>query len=86
MTFKATLSSKGQLTLPKAIRDHFSLHEGDQVLLDLQGDRVEMRVLAKLSIEQIFNSLPVNNQPVLEEHQITELYGQHRLERLERGK
>jgi AbrB family looped-hinge helix DNA binding protein len=81
MTFKATLTSKGQLTLPKAIRDHLRLHEGDHVLLDLQGDRVEMRVSAKLSIDQIFNSLPVNDQPALEEHQISELYGQHRLER-----
>ena len=86
MTFKATLTSKGQLTLPKAIRDHFSLHEGDHVLLDLQGDRVEMRVLPKLSIDQIFNNLPVTDQPALEEHQISELYGQHRLERLEHVK
>lgn len=33
----STLTSKGQLTLPKAIRDRLNLHE---------GDRVEFRVTA----------------------------------------
>ena len=31
----ATLTSKGQLTLPKAIRDALGLHEGDQVRFEL---------------------------------------------------
>jgi AbrB family looped-hinge helix DNA binding protein len=31
----ATLSSKGRLTLPKAIRDALGLHEGDQVRFEV---------------------------------------------------
>jgi len=31
----ATLTSKGQLTIPKAIRDALGLHEGDQVRFEL---------------------------------------------------
>jgi AbrB family looped-hinge helix DNA binding protein len=31
----ATLTSKGQLTIPKAIRDALSLHAGDQVRFEL---------------------------------------------------
>ena len=34
----ATLSSKGQLTLPKAIRDAFSLEAGDRVAFRLRAD------------------------------------------------
>ena len=86
MTFKATLTSKGQLTLPKAIRDHFNLHEGDHLLLDLNGDRVEIRMLPQHSIDEIFSNLPSTTQPALEDDQIAKHYGQHRLERHERAK
>ena len=34
-TAVATLTSKGQLTIPKAIRDALGLHEGDQVRFEL---------------------------------------------------
>lgn len=34
-TAVATLTSKGQLTIPKAIRDALDLHEGDQVRFEL---------------------------------------------------
>ena len=33
----ATLTSKGQLTIPKAIRDALGLHEGDQVRFELDA-------------------------------------------------
>lgn len=38
----ATLTSKGQLTIPKAIREALGLHEGDQVRfeMDLEQGRV----------------------------------------------
>ena len=32
----ATISTKGQLTIPKAIRDHLSLHPGDKVMFFLE--------------------------------------------------
>lgn len=79
--FKATLNGKGQFILPKAIRERFNLHQGDHVLLDLQGERVELRFLPKLTVDQIFNSLSATDQPTLEEQQITDLFGQHRLDR-----
>ncbi|OSM06138.1 AbrB/MazE/SpoVT family DNA-binding domain-containing protein [Magnetofaba australis] len=34
----ATLTSKGQITLPKAVRDHFHLHPGDKVSFQLTTD------------------------------------------------
>jgi AbrB family looped-hinge helix DNA binding protein len=40
----ATLTSKGQLTIPKAIREALGLHEGDQVRfeIDRNGGRTVM--------------------------------------------
>jgi len=35
----ARMSSKGQLTVPKAVREALGLKEGDQVLFRVHGDR-----------------------------------------------
>lgn len=39
MDVMARLSSKGQLTVPKAVRDALELHEGDQVVFRVEGNR-----------------------------------------------
>jgi AbrB family looped-hinge helix DNA binding protein len=38
----AQLSSKGQLTVPKAVRDALGLAEGDQVVFRVEGERALM--------------------------------------------
>lgn len=43
--FGATVTSKGQITLPKAVREALELQTGDRVLFRLHADRV---VLAKV--------------------------------------
>jgi antitoxin PrlF len=52
-----TITSKGQITLPKEVREHFHLHEGDRLefMIDDQG-RVEMRPLSR-SIQSLFGLL-----------------------------
>ena len=40
---KARLSSRGQLALPKAIRDQLGLTEGDTLTVGVQGDAVILR-------------------------------------------
>ena len=40
---KATISSKGQLAIPKAIRERLNLKPGTQVELDLEGERLVMK-------------------------------------------
>jgi AbrB family looped-hinge helix DNA binding protein len=42
---KATISSKGQLAIPKAIRERLNLRPGTQVALDLQGEQLVMKRL-----------------------------------------
>ena len=39
MDVSARLSSKGQLTVPRAVRDALSLAEGDEVIFRVEGDR-----------------------------------------------
>ena len=38
MDVAATLTSKGQVTVPKAVRDALGLHAGDQIVFRVQGD------------------------------------------------
>jgi antitoxin PrlF len=39
MDVMARLSSKGQVTVPKAVRDALDLHDGDQVIFRVEGKR-----------------------------------------------
>lgn len=39
MEVSTRLSSKGQVTIPKAVRDALSLEEGDRVVFRVEGDR-----------------------------------------------
>lgn len=42
MEIAARISSKGQITLPRAVRDALSLEEGDRVIFRVEGDRAVM--------------------------------------------
>jgi AbrB family looped-hinge helix DNA binding protein len=42
---RATISSKGQLAIPKPIRDQLGLRAGTQVSLDVQGEQIVLRRL-----------------------------------------
>ena len=42
---KATISAKGQISIPKTIRERLNLKPGTQVALDVQGEQVVMRRL-----------------------------------------
>jgi AbrB family looped-hinge helix DNA binding protein len=39
MDVSARLSSKGQLTVPRAVREALSLEEGDEVIFRVEGER-----------------------------------------------
>lgn len=53
----STITSKGQITLPKEVREHFHLGEGDRVeFLIEEGGAVRMRPLTG-SVEELFGLL-----------------------------
>ena len=34
---------KGQIVIPKAIRELMALHEGDKVIIDVEGDTIKIK-------------------------------------------
>ena len=44
MEQKAKITSKGQVTIPKAVRDALGLKEGDSLLFEVEGDEVRVHV------------------------------------------
>lgn len=43
---KATISAKGQISIPKSIRDQLNLKPGTRVAIDVQGEQVVMKRLS----------------------------------------
>ncbi len=46
----ATLTSKGQVTVPKAVRDALGLQQGDQLSWELEDGSVRVRAVAPLDL------------------------------------
>lgn len=59
MYHTVTLSSKGQITIPKSIRERLRLKPGDQVSFVLRGDTVSLEPAAG-SILEWYGALAVN--------------------------
>lgn len=59
----ATLTSKGQLTIPKAVRDSLGLHAGDRVTFEVADSQATMRPMTK-SVDEVFGKLSSEDQPV----------------------
>jgi AbrB family looped-hinge helix DNA binding protein len=85
MVFKSTLSSKGQVTVPKEVRDFLGASEGDQVIFDIAEGEVRVRATKRLSIDELFAQLPKAKGEFLGFEQEKALYGKHRLERHKRS-
>ena len=43
MTYSSTLTSKGQTTIPVALRERFGLHEGDLLRFEVRGGEITVR-------------------------------------------
>lgn len=54
---KATLTSKGQITIPKAIRMALRLHTGDRVEFVVRGDEEATLKPAAKSVDDVFGCL-----------------------------
>jgi len=59
----ATLTSKGQLTIPKAVRDTLHLHSGDRVAFIIHGDTEAVMKPVTKSVDEVFGRLHVPGQP-----------------------
>lgn len=57
MDVAARLSSKGQVTIPKSVREALRLEEGDQVIFRVEGERALLARTANLL--ELAGSVPV---------------------------
>lgn len=54
---KTTLSSKGQVTIPKEIREFLGVKAGDGVRFEIRGEEVIVRPVRRQSLESLMGSL-----------------------------
>ena len=59
----ATLTSKGQLTIPKAVRDSLHLHTGDRVAFFIHGEAEALMKPVTKSVDEVLGQLHKANQP-----------------------
>ena len=55
---KTTLTSKGQLTLPKRIRDALGLRPGDELLVELEEGRVVLTPRRRYRADELDRLIP----------------------------
>jgi AbrB family looped-hinge helix DNA binding protein len=59
-----TLTSKGQITLPKALRDKLGLSPGDRVEFFLEDEQSARLVVKQVPVTQLKGMLPKPEEPV----------------------
>ena len=60
----ATMTSKGQFTLPKKVREELHLKPGDQVEITVSHGKAVMRAITK-SVDDVFGMLKQPKQKVM---------------------
>lgn len=57
---KATLTGKGQLTIPKEVRERLGLRPGDRLVFEFEGESLCLRVEKPTTLRELRGSLPTN--------------------------
>lgn len=58
MTKEATITSKGQITIPSHIRKQLDLHPQDKLRIEIKGDHLELRPVRKKDLMDLYQSVP----------------------------
>ncbi|HID90681.1 TPA: AbrB/MazE/SpoVT family DNA-binding domain-containing protein [Candidatus Bathyarchaeota archaeon] len=58
MRLKSTVSPKGQVVIPKEIRELLRLKPGSKVLFEVREGRVEVKPVEAVSLEDFINAVP----------------------------
>lgn len=67
-TATATLTSKGQITIPKSIRDRLRLKPGDRLEFILQDDKTVLMVPVTVPVAELYGRLPPPAKTVSLDH------------------
>jgi AbrB family looped-hinge helix DNA binding protein len=55
---KAKITFKGQVTIPKEIREALTIQEGDSVIFEVEGNHAVLKPLKKQSLVDFYGVLP----------------------------
>jgi AbrB family looped-hinge helix DNA binding protein len=55
---KAKITFKGQVTIPKEIREALTIQEGDTVIFEVEGDHAVLKPLKKKPLADFYGALP----------------------------
>ena len=62
--FESTVTSKGQITIPKAVREVLHLDVGDTVYFDLRPDGTVVLMARNAPVESLFGLLKRTGTPI----------------------
>lgn len=57
---KAKITFKGQITIPKKIRNALALKEGDSLIFMVEGDHAILKPIKKKSLLDFYGTLPAS--------------------------
>lgn len=55
---RSRLTSKGQITVPAAVRKHLDLEQGDDLVFEIEPEGVRLRALKRRLLSALFGALP----------------------------
>ena len=61
MTYKTTITKKGQLTIPKEVRDFLGLRLGERVMLELDRRQKQVKIAPLPTLEELAGSFTVKS-------------------------
>lgn len=75
MSYTTTITQKGQITIPKRLRDVLGLKEGKEISVDLEAERKAIRITAAPDILELAGTFrskrkidPVKAREYMEKH------------------
>ena len=74
---QATITSKGQVTIPREIRERYSIEPGDKLEFNLGQNDIRISIIKRHKINDIWESLPGTETPFVgqeTEHKAAETY------------
>jgi len=83
-TNMATVTAKGQVTIPKAVREALGVQEGDQLLFVVEGSRAVVTPVARRALGDLYGALPAT-QPFPGHQTIREQVRRELGDRITRG-
>lgn len=58
------MTSKGQITIPKELRDRFNVHEGDQFKIFLQDDKIMLEPVKRKKLSDVLKNRIKVSEPI----------------------